>query len=153
MYAMCVLCVKRLTQQISGHISESDLIWKESMNNWLWIKWKEAQGAKSSEAPFLSYQPIIWWVLFYSESNNMFYLKANSLHFIRDILPFLHSVIFFPANHMKSFIWKQISLYLHISSVTMSPRHDISFQTNNTIVLSDCENSSESMIFFLLITN
>ena len=50
---MYMLCLKRLTQQISWHISESDLCWKESMNNWLWIKWKEPQGAKSSEAPFL----------------------------------------------------------------------------------------------------
>ena len=42
-----------------------NLIWKESMNNWLlWIKWKEAQGAMGSEAhPSFLWYFSLWFYL------------------------------------------------------------------------------------------
>ena len=58
-WGVCNVYQKRQTWQICWwHIFLNNLIWKESMNNWLWIKWKEAKGVKSSGAPFLGWERI-----------------------------------------------------------------------------------------------
>ena len=56
---MCVICTRKSRHsRFAGGIFLNNLIWKESMNNWLWIKWKEAKGVKSSGAPFLGWERI-----------------------------------------------------------------------------------------------